>query len=153
MSPDALARLDLVLGAFHSKLRTKDDQTDRYLAAVRNHTVDVLAHPRGRIFDFRLGLQADWDRIFGAAAGEGLALEIDCYPDRQDLNIDLLRVALEHDVMFSIGTDAHSVGELAFLDIGLAAAVIAGIPPERILNYSTPEAIRERRLVRRRAAA
>jgi histidinol phosphatase-like PHP family hydrolase len=149
MDPDALARLDLVLGAFHSKLRTKDDQTDRYLAALRNRTVDVLAHPRGRIFNFRLGLQADWERVFSEAAAEGIALEIDCYPDRQDLNVELLRVARDHDVTFSIGTDAHSIGELAFIDIGLAAAILAEIPPERVLNETSPEAIAERRAARR----
>ena len=31
MDPPVLARLDLVLGAFHSKLRLRDDQTERYL--------------------------------------------------------------------------------------------------------------------------
>jgi histidinol phosphatase-like PHP family hydrolase len=148
MDPEALARLDLVLGAFHSKLRTKDDQTDRYVAALRNRTVDVLAHPRGRIFNFRLGLQADWERVFAAAAEEEIALEIDCYPDRQDLNVDLLRVARRHDVTLSIGTDAHSIGELQFIDIGLASAVLAEIPPERVLNETSPEAIAGRRAAR-----
>ena len=33
MDPAVLRRLDLVLGAFHSKLRVTDDQTDRYVAA------------------------------------------------------------------------------------------------------------------------
>ena len=48
MDPLALRALDLVLGAFHSKLRVTDDQTERYLAALRNPIFHVLAHPRGR---------------------------------------------------------------------------------------------------------
>ena len=48
MDPVALRALDLVLGAFHSKLRVTDDQTERYLAALRNPIFHVLAHPRGR---------------------------------------------------------------------------------------------------------
>ena len=36
MSPDSLRSLDVVLGSFHSALRTTEDQTERYLAALRN---------------------------------------------------------------------------------------------------------------------
>ncbi len=38
MDRPCLAGLDLVLGSFHSALRRKDDQTERYLAALRNPT-------------------------------------------------------------------------------------------------------------------
>ena len=47
MDPRALARLDLVLGSFHSALRKKEDQTDRYISALRNPDIHVLGHPRG----------------------------------------------------------------------------------------------------------
>jgi histidinol phosphatase-like PHP family hydrolase len=139
MDPDALARLDLVLGAFHSKLRLTDDQTDRYLAAVRNPTVHVLAHPRGRKFNRRLGLHADWERVFAEAAERGKALEIDGFPDRQDLNVELLELARDAGVWISIGTDAHSVFELRFIEFGLAIAIRAGVPRDRILNYRRVE--------------
>src|ERR1700678_4512101 len=39
MDEKALAQLDLVLGCFHSALRRKEEQTDRYLAALRNPTI------------------------------------------------------------------------------------------------------------------
>jgi len=35
MLPQSLSSLDMVLGSFHSSLRTIQDQTDRYLAALR----------------------------------------------------------------------------------------------------------------------
>jgi histidinol phosphatase-like PHP family hydrolase len=135
MDPAALARLDVVLGAFHSKLRVTEDQTERYVAALRNPTVHVLAHPRGRRFNVRLGLRADWERVVAEAAERGKALEIDGYPDRQDLNVELLELARDAGTWISIGTDAHSVRELRFIEYGLAAAVLAGIPRDRILNY------------------
>ena len=59
MAPKSLSGLDLVLGSFHSSLRRIDDQTERYLAALRNPHIQILAHPRGRIYNFRLGLKAD----------------------------------------------------------------------------------------------
>jgi hypothetical protein len=36
MEENSLENLALVLGCFHSALRRKEDQTDRYLAALRN---------------------------------------------------------------------------------------------------------------------
>src|SRR6266496_3407463 len=46
MSSASLSALDLVLGSFHSSLRMIDDQTDRYLAALRNPNIQILGHPR-----------------------------------------------------------------------------------------------------------
>jgi histidinol phosphatase-like PHP family hydrolase len=142
MDPVPLAKLDLVLGAFHSKLRTTEDQTERYLSALRNPTVHVLAHPRGRKFNRREGLRADWPRVFAAATELDVALEIDAYPDRQDLNVELLRLAGDAGVRISIGTDAHHPEELRFMEFGLAAAIQAGIPRDRILNLLPSDQLR-----------
>lgn len=76
LDPAALATLDLVLGSFHSQLRKTEDQTERYLAALANPDVNVLAHPRGRIYDFRLGLSCDWPRVFDAAAAADRILNL-----------------------------------------------------------------------------
>ena len=140
MSPDSLRSLDLVLGSFHSALRTTEDQTERYLAAMRNPHVHILGHPRGRIYNFRIGLKADWPHVFAEAARLDKALEIDCYPDRQDLNIELLKIARDHGTRISLGTDAHHGWQLEFIDLGLAAALRANISTNRIVNFmSLPE--------------
>jgi putative hydrolase len=135
MPPDSLRSLDLVLGSFHSALRTTKDQTDRYLAALRNSHIHILGHPRGRIYNFRIGLKADWPRVFAEAAQFDKALEIDCYPDRQDLNVELLKIARDHGTRISLGTDTHHGWQLEFIDLGLAAALRAKIPADRILNF------------------
>jgi histidinol phosphatase-like PHP family hydrolase len=139
MDPGSLAALDLVLAAFHSKLRVTEDQTERYLAGLRNPTVNTLAHPRGRRYGVRLGLQADWQRVFEEAVQLDKALEIDAHSDRQDLNVELLELAREVGVRISIGTDAHRTTELGFMEYGLAAAIRAGIPRHRILNFQSAE--------------
>ena len=135
MSPDSLQSLDIVLGSFHSALRKTEDQTERYLAALRNPHVHILGHPRGRIYNFRIGLKADWPRLFAEAARLDKALEIDCYPDRQDLNLKLLKLVRDHGTHISLGTDAHHGWQLEFIDLGLAAALRAKIPSDRILNF------------------
>ncbi|MBA3882470.1 MAG: hypothetical protein H0X73_07070 [Chthoniobacterales bacterium] len=68
MDAAELAKLDLVLGSFHSALRLKEDQTERYIAALRNRDVHVLGHPRGRVYNYRAGLSADWPRVFGGSS-------------------------------------------------------------------------------------
>jgi histidinol phosphatase-like PHP family hydrolase len=142
MNPKSLARLDLVLGAFHSALRTKEDQTTRYLAALRNPDIQILGHPRGRIYNYRLGLKADWPRVFAMAARLDKAVEIDSYPDRQDLNVTLLKVARKAGVRISLGTDSHHADQLEFIELGLAAALKARIPSERVVNFMDSESLR-----------
>jgi histidinol phosphatase-like PHP family hydrolase len=135
LAQEALDDLDLVVGAFHSSLRKTDDQTARYLAALRNPAVQILAHPRGRIYNYRPGLSADWEKVFAAAAALDKAVEIDAYPDRQDLSVELLALARKEGCRISLGTDAHHPWQLEFMVIGLAHALLAGIPRARILNF------------------
>ena len=119
-------------------VRMREDQTERYLAALRDPSVHVLAHPQARMYGRRAGLRADWARVFAEAADRGKAVELDATPARQDLSVELARIAMAEGVRwFSIGSDAHSAFELRFLPFGMATAVLAGIPRERILNYRT----------------
>jgi len=143
MNPTVLAKLDFVVGSFHSALRRVDDQTERYLAALENPDVQILGHPRGRIYNHREGLQADWARVFARATELGKAVEIDAYPDRQDLNVSLLKIAKREGVRIAIDTDAHAPEQLVFVELGLAAAIKAGIPKERVVNFmKVPELLK-----------
>jgi len=135
MSPESLLPLDLVLGSFHSSLRVKEDQTGRYIAALHNPNIHILGHPRGRIYNFRIGLKADWPRVFAEAARLDKALEIDCYPDRQDLNVALLKIARDYATRISLGTDAHHPWQLEFMELGLAAVLRAKLSSNQIVNF------------------
>ena len=135
MDAAALAKLDLVVGSFHSRLRVTEDQTDRYLKALRHPHVHILGHPRGRIYNFRLGLTADWSRVFAEAARLDKAVEVDSYPDRQDINVELLKLARDSGARIAIDTDAHSASQLPLIEFGLAAAALVRFPVERIINF------------------
>lgn len=134
-----LARFELVVGSFHSQLRPTEPQTDRYVSAIRTSGLDILGHPRGRMFGRRSGLWADWEKVFDAALEMDVALEINANPARQDLQIDLLELARDKDVRLSVGTDSHSIPELDFLVFALGSAVIAGISRDRVINYLSVE--------------
>jgi putative hydrolase len=130
-----LEGLDLVLGSFHSALRKTEDQTHRFLSALRNSTIQILGHPQGRVYNHRQGLSADWPRVFAEAAHLNKAVEIDGYADRQDLKLSLLKIARKEGVRISLGTDSHHVWQFLYMDFCLAAACLANIPPERIINF------------------
>ena len=142
MDPSALAELDLVLGAFHTKLRLAEDQTERYLSALANPHVHVLAHPKARMYGRRAGMIADWPRVFDEAARLGKAVELDATPARQDLSVELARLAVASGVRwYSIGSDAHVERELEYLPFGLATASLAGVPRDRVLNYRAADEV------------
>jgi putative hydrolase len=131
--------LEIVVGSFHSKLRGTEDQTERYVRALRNPTFDILGHPRCRMFNSRLGLRAEWPIVFEAARKFGKAIEINAHPNRQDLNPEVLSLAAGSETLFSIGTDAHAPGELEFVPLALAAAIEAGLSRDQIVNYKPVE--------------
>ena len=68
-------------------------------------------------------------------------MEIDSHPDRQDLGGDLLEHARAAGVRISIGSDAHAPGQLAAIELGLAAALEAGISADRILNFLSADQV------------
>jgi putative hydrolase len=134
LSPDEAAQFELVLAAPHSRLRKSEDQTGRMLAAIRTPHVHILAHPRGRIAGSRAGVIAQWDEVFGEAARQGVAIELDGDPARQDLDHTLAAQALASGCLFALDSDAHTTRQLDYAHTALAHARLAAIPPERIVN-------------------
>jgi histidinol phosphatase-like PHP family hydrolase len=135
MNASAMDELDLVLGCFHSALRRTEDQTDRYIAGLRNPQIQILGHPQTRVYNRREGLHCDWSKVFAAAARLDKAVEIDGDPNRQDLRVSLLKLARNEGVRISLGTDAHDPDELAYMELSLPAALLAKIPAERVINF------------------
>jgi histidinol phosphatase-like PHP family hydrolase len=134
LSPEEASRFELVLAAPHSLLRRAEDQTARLIRAIEHPHVHVLAHPRGRVSGTRAGLAADWEAVFAAAAREGVAIEIDGDPARQDLDWTLAARALAAGCVFALDSDAHATSQFDYVDTALAHARLAEIPPERIVN-------------------
>jgi len=136
---DLLARLDVVVASVHSKLRMPaDPMTARMVTAVRNPHVDVLGHCTGRLLGGRRGgrpeSEFDPDAVFGACREHGVAVEINCRPERRDPPGRLLALAAETGCLFSIDTDAHAPGQLDWLENGCERAERHGITPDRVIN-------------------
>ena len=134
LSADEALQFELVLAAPHSRLRKTEDQTNRLLAAIENPAVHILAHPRGRISGSRAGIVADWNAVFALAAREGVAIEIDGDPARQDLDHTLAERAVVAGCHFALDSDAHTLLQLRYSETALAHARLAAVPCDRVVN-------------------
>jgi histidinol phosphatase-like PHP family hydrolase len=135
--------LELVLASPHSSLRRRQDQTTRMLEAVSRKGVHILGHPRGRMFNLRAGIVADWPRVFERARETGVAVELDGDTSRQDLDFELAAAARDAGCLFALDSDAHGGDQLFMADHAIAHARLAGIPTDRVVNCWDPDRLLE----------
>jgi putative hydrolase len=136
-SDELLGQLDVVVASVHSKLRMPaGPMTERMVAAVASPHVDVLGHCTGRLLGGRGRPESAFDAeaVFSACREHGVAVEINCRPERQDPPDRLLHLATDLGCEFAIDTDAHAPGQLDWLASGCARAAAAGITADRIIN-------------------
>ena len=136
-SDELLGQLDVVVASVHSKLRMPGGpMTERMVAAVASPHVDVLGHCTGRLLGGRGRPESAFEAeaVFSACREHGVAVEINCRPERQDPPDRLLHLAADLGCVFAIDTDAHAPGQLDWLASGCARAEAAGITADRIIN-------------------
>ncbi|MCS7182115.1 MAG: hypothetical protein NZ869_03305 [Thermoanaerobaculum sp.] len=125
----------VVVAGLHTGLTSTRDQTARLLRALHEPGVWALAHPKGRLFARRPGIRANWEKVFATAASNGVLVELNGFPRRQDLDPGLAALARELGCRFVVGSDAHHPRHLVFDRWALVVAQAAGIPPEAIVNF------------------
>ncbi len=154
MEPAELEAFDLVVASPHSSLRKSVDQTERMLKVVSTPGVHILGHPRGRMFNSRAGVVADWPAVFKLAAASGVAVEIDGDISRQDLDYRIAMAARKAGCVFALDSDAHAADQLWMADYAIAHARLAGIPAGRIINcWPASDILKWARTFPRRAAS
>jgi len=132
---EVLAELDLVIAAIHSGFKQGEEtMTQRLISAMDNPYVHGIAHPTGRVFGERDGYAVDMERLFESARRTGTFMEINAYPKRLDLNAIYSRSAKEKAVLLGIGTDAHILDQMEYLDLGLAVARRGWLEKNNLLN-------------------
>ncbi len=137
--PDTtLGGLDFVIASIHSGFKNDEEtMTSRMISAIHNENVDAIGHPTGRIIQKRKPYSINLDRVFEAAASQGVAMEINAFPDRLDLDDISCRKAMEVGVMVSIGTDAHALNQMEFLPLGVSVARRGWLTAKDVLNTMT----------------
>jgi putative hydrolase len=136
-TPELLGQLGIVVASVHSKLAMEASaMTRRMIAAISDPHIDVLGHCTGRLQGPKKRAQSQFDAaaVFAACAERGVAVEINCRPERLDPPRELLRLAVEAGCLFSIDTDGHAPGQLDWQPYGCTRAVECGVPTERVIN-------------------
>jgi putative hydrolase len=145
---ELLARLDVVVGSVHSKLRDESPRmTKRMLRAIENPHLDVLGHMTGRKVlaqgegdkghrggRTRPPSTFDLDKVIAACLEHDKAIEINSRPDRLDPPKRMLTVAVEAGCKFTIDTDAHAPGQLDWLGNGCERAALCAVPVDDVVN-------------------
>lgn len=139
---EALAELDVVLGAVHSRFKqTRPEMTARIVRALGHPHLDILAHPTGRKIGSREPYDVDMEAVFAAARAHGKAIEINASPERLDMSDVHARRAAELGIPVPISTDTHYLSELDWTELGCAVARRAWIGPDQVLNTRSLEAL------------
>jgi DNA polymerase (family X) len=135
MPDKALREFEVVLASIHGGF-TDDRQaiTRRFVTAMQNENVDIIAHPSGRLLLERAGYEFDLQKLVETAVATETVLEIDGYPNRLDLSDENAREAIKLGCTLSIDTDAHSSSELAFMHSGVYEARRGWVEREDVLN-------------------
>jgi len=132
---DILSRLDVVVAGIHAAFKQSRDRiTGRYLDAIANPAVDIVAHPTSRLIGSREPLEFDFDAVVRAAIEAGVALEVNGSMYRLDLNDVLTKAAREAGVLLAIGSDAHSTAQMDQIRYGVFQARRGWVEARSVVN-------------------
>jgi DNA polymerase (family 10) len=135
LSDSVLEQMDVVVASVHSAFNQELQQmTDRLLRALSNKNVSILGHPTGRLLLRRDAYPFDMEAVLKAAQQNKVAMELNAYPDRLDLNDVHLRMARERGVKIVINTDAHHTSHFEKIRYGILQARRAWLTPNDVLN-------------------
>jgi DNA polymerase (family 10) len=132
LSDDVLAQMDLVIASIHSVF--DQDQTERLLKAISNPNTSIIGHPTGRKQLVRDSYKLDIHTILAAAAKHKVAMELNSYPERLDLNDAHLRQAKQQGVKIVINTDSHHTSHMEKIRYGILQARRAWLTKDDVLN-------------------
>ncbi len=135
LSDEVLEQMDVVVASVHSAFNQEPQQmTDRLLRALDNKNVSILGHPTGRLLLRRDAYRFDMDAVLKSALKKKVAMELNAYPDRLDLNDVHLRMARERGVKIVINTDAHHTSHFEKIKYGILQARRAWLTASDVLN-------------------
>jgi len=135
LSDEALSWLDIVVASIHSGFKQTQEQiTKRILSAIRNPLVSVIAHPTGRLIGERDAYAVDMETVLKEAAKHGVAMEINAYPLRLDLNDVHAKMAKQLGVKLVISTDMHVTSQFDSMAYGVSVARRGWVEKKDVLN-------------------
>ena len=135
LSDAALAELDVVVGSVHSHMnQPKQQMTERIIRAIENPHLHIVGHPTGRLQLRRDAFALNMETVLKAARHNGVALEINSFPERLDLRDQHARMCKDFGVRVVISTDSHHPRHLDNLKYGVLTARRGWLERSDVLN-------------------
>jgi DNA polymerase (family 10) len=135
VAEELLAQCDWVLASLHQAF--DKNPTERIINAMEHPRVHCIGHPTARKINKRPPAEVDIERVIEKALGTNTFLEINSQPDRLDFRDVNARRAGEAGLKIPIDTDAHEIGALDWMEIGVAQARRAWLTKDQVLNTRT----------------
>ena len=137
VSPEILARLELVIGSLHDVTIEQGDErtnTDRLVAAVESGLVDIIGHPGNPYFP----LEAE--RLVRACKEHEVAIEVNntsmsgtVRPGSRENMRQILELCAAEQALVSVGSDAHWMDQVGRLDAAVGLLQEAGFPESLVV--------------------
>ncbi|MCQ2441108.1 MAG: PHP domain-containing protein [Clostridia bacterium] len=141
-SNDILSKFDYVIAGIHTFLnQSAEELNNRIEKALSNPYVNIFAHPTGRLlgypgvmFSGREPIAIPFDKIVDICKKHNVVLEINCFPERFDIDMCYFDKLISNNINVSFGTDSHSVAHLNCIEY--AQKMVAQYPQlkENVLN-------------------
>ena len=139
LADDLLQQFDWVVASIHTGF--SKDNTERFLKACGHPFVHCIGHPSGRLIGKRNAYPVDWARLFKKAAETKTAIEINAQPERLDLNDNLVKEAILKKVVLTISTDAHTLNQFDYMELGVSVARRGWCMKDNILNTQSWDSV------------
>lgn len=142
MKDSLLEELDLVIASIHPPCyrgpRTMEAVTNAYLKVMENPHVDIIGHPDDGRFP------VDYEKLVIKAKDTGTLLEINnsslrpgsFRPNAAENDRKILELCKKHQVMITLGSDAHVDVDIAEYSVALKLIEEIDFPEELIVNTS-----------------
>ncbi len=132
---EILARLDYCVASVHQSFHIPEEEmTRRICRAMENPHVTILGHLTGRLLLKRDPYAVDILKIIDCAAETRTVIELNCNPQRLDMDWRWWKRARDKGVLCAINPDAHHINGLHHLGLGVRLARKGWLRRNDVLN-------------------
>jgi DNA polymerase (family 10) len=132
---EILARLDYCVASVHASFTlSEEEMTRRICRAMENEHVTMLGHLTGRLLLKRDGYAVNHAMVIDCAAETRTIIELNCSPQRLDMDWRWWKRARDKGVLCSINPDAHSTAGIHHIGLGVRLARKGWLRKQDVFN-------------------
>lgn len=141
---DVLEELDIVIASLHNvcvRAKSKEENTNILIKAMKNKYIDIIAHPGNPLFPI------DEERVLEEAKKNNILIEINnssfgkSRPGSKHICTRIAKLAKKLDVKIAVGSDTHIANQLGRFDYVEKMFEEIDMPEELVINTSMDKLI------------